>query len=240
LSSRGIAVTERVFALLPEFHRGVVIATGIKVAESNLPLERMLGDVQARCAAGLRDNPQPPELIVWEEAYRRFHVNPKKHRPAVCQLADRVRQNSRPLPFINEPVAIFNIISLTPQYLRPCGGDDIDHIHGDLTLDLADGTESFEPLGKPGTLEKPDPGEIIYVDSQSKSIMCRRLNWRNGHQTRITSNTTNLVINVDGMSNPELTRQATADLSRLLGETCGGAVSTDFLDAAHPRISLSA
>jgi len=235
---KSIVISERVLALLPEFHRGVVIASGLTVAEQNPPLERTLCEMQMRCAAFLRDNPQPPELAVWEETYKRFNVNPRKHRPAVCQLADRVRQSSRPLPFINEPVAIFNIISLTPEYLRPCGGDDLDQIAGDLMLDLADGTETFEPLGRPGTVERPDAGEIIYVDSKSKSIMCRRLNWRNGHPTRITSNTKDLVINIDGMSNPQQTRQATAELARLLAETCGGAVVTDFLDVGHPHITL--
>jgi DNA/RNA-binding domain of Phe-tRNA-synthetase-like protein len=240
MQSKSIVVTERVFALLPGFHRGIVIATGIRIAESNLALEAKLGEVQQGCAAFLREHPQPAELLVWEEAYRRFNVNPKKHRPAVCQLADRVLQNSRPLPFINEAVAIFNIISLTPEYLRPCGGDDVDQISGDLMLDLADGTENFEPLGKPGTVERPDPGEIIYADGKSKSIMCRRMNWRNGHPTRITASTSNLVINVDGMSNPQRTRQATAELARLLRETCGGKVETDFLDSAHSRVQLPA
>jgi DNA/RNA-binding domain of Phe-tRNA-synthetase-like protein len=240
MQSNCIVVTERIFALLPEFHRGVVIATGITIAESNLALERTLAEVQQRCAAFLRENPQPAELNVWEEAYRRFNVNPKKHRPAVCQLADRVRQSSRPLPFINEAVAIFNIISLTPEHLRPCGGDDVDKVSGDLMLDLADGTETFEPLGKPGTVERPDPGEVIYVDSKSKSIMCRRMNWRNGQSTRITASTSNLVINVDGMSNSERTRQSAAELARLLHQTCGGTVDTDFLDSAHSRVQLPA
>lgn len=192
-----------------------------------------------RCADFLSENPQRPELLAWDEAYRRFGVNPRKHRPAVCQLTDRIRQSVRPLPFINEAVAIFNIISLTPNYLRPCGGDDIDHIRGNLVLDVATGEETFEPLGKPGATERPDAGEIIYVDDASKSVMCRRMNWRNGHPTRITSSTRNLVINIDGMGDADRTRHATQELADLLHATCGGAVEAHFMNSEASCITLS-
>jgi len=237
MQRKAVIVTTRVFELFPNFHRGVVVASDIHVAEDNPLLARMLTEAQERCAIRLREDVQPAELGLWEEAYHRFNCNPRKFRPAVCQLADRIRQNSRPLPFINEAVCIFNITSLAS--LRPCGGDDADRIAGDLVLDMAKGDESFEPLGRPGVVERPEPGEIVYVDSISKSVMCRRMNWKNGHPTRITKNTKNLLINVDGLNDPAETRRATEKLASLLKEICGGSVEVGFLDTHSPCIDVT-
>ena len=79
----------------------------------------------------------------------------------------------------------------------PVGGDDVMRAGGSLVLGYADGSETFSPLGNPDVKEQPAPGEVIYVVAESKEVMCRRWNWRNGHATRIAENTGVIVMNID-------------------------------------------
>jgi len=101
------------------------------------------------------------------------------------------------------------------------------NVDGDFILGIADGSESFIPLGS-NLNESPEKGEVIYFDGLTKNVMCRRWNWRNGDRTRIVETTKNIVINVDCLPphNRETAMQARDELADLLIQHCGATLTT--------------
>jgi lysyl-tRNA synthetase class 2 len=124
----------------------------------------------------------------------------------------------------------------------PCGGDDMDSVEADVTLGRAASDETFAPIFKPEEVEHPDPGEVIYVNRRTKRVLCRRWNWRNADFSKITPETRNLAINIDGMmpaiSRPEI-EEAAEGLKELLLRYCGGSLSIHYLDVENRQIDVS-
>ena len=177
-------------------------------------------------------------LVAWKEAYRQFGSNPNKFTPSIIFLAKQVK-SGKSVRSISPAVDVFNIISL--KYIIPCGGDDMNSVEGDVTLGRAVSDETFAPIFKPEEIEHPEPGEVIYVNRLTKRILCRRWNWRNGDFSKITPETRNLAINVDGMQ-PAIAREeiekAAEGLKELLLRYCGGNVSVHYLDAQNREIEI--
>lgn len=234
-----------VFEAFPGFMRGIVVARGVDKRGAATqeargdrwktgPAELLARAVDAvRCDAALAEPATHPRIAAWREAFSRFGARPSKFYSSVEALVRRARKDE--VPFVNPLVALFNYISLT--YLVPCGGDDLARVVGDLRLTVARGTEPFTPLNGT-TVEFPEPGEVIFVDDEQ--VLCRRWNWRQGNQTRLGPDTTDVAINVDGL--PPVTRaeveEATARLAALVAEHCGGTVTWRILDEFRPWIAL--
>ena len=91
-------------------------------------------------------------------------------------------------------------------------------------------------------MERPEPGEVIYVNRKTGRILCRRWNWRNGDFSKLAPGTQNLGINVDGMlsaiSREELERAAEG-LKELLLRHCGGTISIHYLDAGNREMEIT-
>ncbi len=231
---RKILVEESIFEKFPDFKRGIVVAQGIKVKDANEELEEMLGE-----AAAQRSDPsllQHSYILAWDEMHRRFGSNPNKYPPSIKALLKRTTKGKE-IPFINTVVALFNYISL--KYLLPCGGDDADRVEGNFKLGFASGKEIFIPLGG-SQQENPQPGEVIYYDDATLRVMCRKWNWRNGDFSKITSETTAVVINVDGAErvSEDAVLQARDELAELMKRFCGGSVKTALLTRNSPVYSL--
>jgi lysyl-tRNA synthetase class 2 len=105
-----------------------------------------------------------------------------------------------------------------------------------VELRYADGSETFIPLGSSDSSEHPVAGEVIYVVPESKAVMCRRWNWRNGHNTRITEDTRIIVMNIDGLGEKcEKRVIATRDrVARMLEKYCQADVVTTLLTPEQP------
>ena len=175
-----------------------------------------------------------PLATAWSEAHRQFGSNPNKFPPAHCALLKRVQKPGARVPFISKVVAIMNINSIEAK--TPVGGDDVMRAGGNLVLRYADGSETFTPLGKPDHSEHPVAGEVIYVVTESKEVMCRRWNWRNGHHTRIDEGTRIIVMNIDSLGADSESRAiATRDkVARMLQKYCQAEVITTLLSPAQP------
>jgi len=77
------------------------------------------------------------------------------------------------------------------KYAVPLGGEDLEHIDGNIHLGKSKGGESFFPLGA----ENDSPaleGEICYFDSTG--AVCRCLNWREAKRTMLLENTQNAIL----------------------------------------------
>jgi len=229
-----IRIDEKIFEQYPTFRRGIVVARNIDNQGPSKELENMLNDAVAQAARQAIDLKADPRIMAWEAAHRQFGSNPNKFPPAHCALLKRVQKPGVQLPLINKVVAIMNINSI--RDVLPVGGDDVIRAAGNLELRYADGSESFTPLGNPDHTETPVTGEVIYVVPQSKEVMCRRWNWRNGHKTRIAEDTQVIVMNIDGLGADSEARSIAARdrVAQMLEAYCQAEVARTLLSPSQP------
>ena len=235
-----IRIHPKIFENHPTFRRGIVIARNLNNQGHSPELEKQLNRAIGLAAEAPIDIKTDPLATDWNEAHRQFGSNPNKFPPAHCALLKRVQKPGARLPFINKGVAIMNINSIEAR--APVGGDDVIRAGGNLELRHADGSETFTPLGNPDSIEKPVAGEVIYVVPESKKIMCRRWNWRNGHHTRIAEDTRIIVMNIDGLGeNSETRAVATRDrVARMLADYCQAEVMTTLLSPEQRAFAFEA
>ncbi len=175
------------------------------------------------------------KLIDWREAYRSFGYKPSSTRCSAEALLRRALKDNA-LPDINPMVNLYNSISL--KHTLPMGADDLDRMEGDLRLTIAKGDEPFVALGG-GEPEIALAGEVIYRDD--KEITCKVWNWRECDKTKLTSQTKNAALVIEGLEHAHLSEVAHAlkELKELIERYCGGTFEMYLLDAAHPEISES-
>jgi DNA/RNA-binding domain of Phe-tRNA-synthetase-like protein len=228
-------VDNQIFEKFPSFRRGIVIARKMNNRGASPQLESLLNEAIATAAAGPIDLTADPRTAAWNEAYRELGCNPKKFPPAHLALLKRVQKPGASIPFINKAVAIMNDNSI--RSVLPVGGDDLLRAGDILELRFADGGELFTPLNDPERAEHPDPGEIIYVVAETREVMCRRWNWRNGFKTRITAETQAMVMNIDGLGEDSQKRAVAVrdHVARMLEQYCEAEVETGLLTPSEPR-----
>ncbi|MGD9241294.1 MAG: phenylalanine--tRNA ligase beta subunit-related protein [Desulfobacterales bacterium] len=233
-----IRIQAKIFEEYPTFRRGIVIARNMDNQGRSRELEALLHDTIAQAAQQPIDLKADPRATTWNDAHRQFGSNPNKFPPAHCALLKRVQKQGARIPFINKVVAIMNINSI--QDATPVGGDDVMRAGGSLELRYADGSETFSPLGSPDIVEQPVPGEVVYVVPESKEVMCRRWNWRNGHKTRIAEDTRVIVMNIDGLGEDSQARSIdTRDrVAQMLEAYCQAEVTTTLLFSSQPTYQL--
>jgi len=234
-----IRIQEDIFREYPTFRRGIVVARNAHSKGRSETLEAKLEEAVANAAKHPIDIKSNPRTIVWNEAHRQFESNPNKFPPAHCALLKRVQKPGTHIPFINKIVAIMNYNSI--KDVTPVGGDDLMHAGRRLELRYATGSENFTPLGCPDISENPYPGEIIYVAAESKEVMCRRWNWRNGHKTRITEETQAIVMNIDvlGEQSEDRAVETRDRVAGMLGEFCQAEIETTLLTPSNFRYQLA-
>jgi lysyl-tRNA synthetase class 2 len=228
-------VDHQIFEKFPSFRRGIVIARKMNNRGTSPQLESLLNEARAKAAADPIDLTTDPRTAAWNQTYRELGCNPKKFPPAHLALLKRIQKPGASIPFINKAVAIMNDNSI--RSVLPVGGDDALRAGVILELRFADGGEQFTPLNDPERTEHPDPGEVIYVVAETREVMCRRWNWRNGFQTRITEETQTMVMNIDGLGEDSEKRAlAVRDrVARMLAQYCDAEVETALLTPSEPR-----
>ncbi len=233
---RKIIVSPTVYEKFPDFVCGIVIVKDIQIAQKNKRIKKPLNKMIEQRKAEGQDLINHPYLKAWDEAHRRFGSDPEQYLTSIKSLLTRIMAGGG-LPFINSVVTLFNYISI--KYLIPCGGDDIKKISGNLCLDFATGDESFIGLGST-EVEHPEKGEVIYFDDQSKQIMCRRWNWRNAEFSKISDDTKEIIINIDGIESipTSVIIEARDELAGLLQEHCAAILTTDLLTRQNQEIIL--
>ncbi len=229
-----IRIHENIFEQYSSFRRGIVVAKRVQNHGHSQELEAKLSQAIAQAAKEPIDLKNDPRIIVWDQAHRQFGSNPNRFSPAHFALLKRVQKPGAQIPLINKVVAIMNYNSIID--VMPVGGDDLIQAGEGLELRYANGSETFTPLGNPEGAEHPDPGEIIYVVSESGEVMCRRWNWRNGHKTRITEDTHSIVMNIDGLGEDSEARTIiTRDrVAGMLEEFCQAYIITTMLSPSQP------
>jgi len=201
-------------------HIGILVGRGLKNASFHIAVEEAKSGSLAALPGKLGDSPasRHPFIASWRDMYRSFGTKAGDYRPSAEALARRALKEGA-LPRINAAVDAYNAVSL--RHLVPMGGFDLDRVRGDIVLRYSEGGEEFIPLG-PAAAEETYPGEVVYADNAR--ILTRRWNYRDCEETKITVDTVNLAMFVDG--SPAIPRgvveNALKDLEELLRVSCGG------------------
>ncbi|HXM56730.1 MAG TPA: phenylalanine--tRNA ligase beta subunit-related protein [Candidatus Dormibacteraeota bacterium] len=130
----------------------MILATEIDVAVSVLEVHELevtgprsdfdaeVADAEAAVRAGRVGDPGPARAL-----YRRFGVDPTRHRPSSEALLRRVRRGD-PLPRVNSLVDVGNVVSVCLQV--PVGLYDLTCVQGSLRARLGREGESYAGIGK--------------------------------------------------------------------------------------------
>ncbi|MFE9137550.1 B3/4 domain-containing protein [Streptomyces sp. NPDC007355] len=226
-------ITPDIAAAFPDTLIAVVIATGLRGHEPWPATTSALEELEAQLADGAwaPADESDPRIEAWHAVYRSFGTNPRRIRPSVDALGRRLAKKGA-LPRVNPAVDSYNAVSV--RHGLPAGAFDLDHVTGDVEIRYADGSESFTPLGEPGTVENPKPGEVIYTDTTD--VLTRHWNHRDAHRTRVTADSTRVAFVLETVAatrDEQLLTTAAGDLQALLQPHCDSS-SVHYLSPAHP------
>jgi DNA/RNA-binding domain of Phe-tRNA-synthetase-like protein len=220
----------------PGVNIGVLVGRGLdnKVPFGDLLQLQKEALVVAQEQLGDQPPTKHPHISSWREVYRSFGSKPSDYRPSAEALIRRALKTGK-LPRINNAVDLYNVISV--KHVIPMGGFDTDNVDGDIYLRLSEGGEKFLPLGA-SEHEKTYTGEVVYADDAR--ILTRRWNYRDADETKITEETTNLVLFIDASPSIEVGKvdAALSELMDLLKDACGGKMTKSIASYNQPVIHI--
>jgi lysyl-tRNA synthetase class 2 len=234
-----IEVAKEIFDRFPGYVRHVLVVEDADNTREDPELTGLLTEAQRRVREddSFADLKAHPFIASWREAFQVFGTNPNKCPPSIANLIKRAR-GGKDLPFVNTLVAIFNVVSM--NHVLPAGGDDLDSVRGGIRLAFAKGDETYTPLGSPGQTERPEPGEVVLLDTGGGEVFCRAWCWKNGDVSKIETSTRRVAINVDALPprTPEEGEAAAREVQDLVRRFCGGSATLYRLDASNGSIEL--
>jgi lysyl-tRNA synthetase class 2 len=176
-----------------------------------------------------------PHILPWRAVYKKFGAKPKEYPSSIENLLRRVLKGEQ-IRHINTLVDIYNIISL--KYFLPVGGEDLAKITGNVELTIATNNEPVALLLGEKEARPPHPGEVIYKDEIS--AICRRWNWKEAERTKLTKNTEEAFMVIEGLPpvNKDLMQLALTNFIELIKKYCGGEIKSSVLDSSNNRINL--
>jgi DNA/RNA-binding domain of Phe-tRNA-synthetase-like protein len=168
-------VDSDVYSVYPDLYTGIAVLSEISNSGSSPEVTALLAEAEAHLRAewGTRAASEHPHVAAWRAAYSTFGVKPSKYRSAVEALARRVLK----------------------EYVLPIAAYDLDRVTGDIVIKFATGEEEFVPLGT-AEVEHPEPGEVVYTDSDGKEALSRRWNWRQSDKAKAVEETERVLLTV--------------------------------------------
>ena len=220
----------------PDVHIGVLVGRNMDNKRQIPELYNLQKDAIRKAEEQIGDQPptKHPHIASWRQLYRSFGTKAGDYRPSAEALIRRCIKTGK-LPRINNAVDLYNIVSV--RHVIPMGGFDLDKVDGDIHLRFSEGDETFIPLG-PSDPEATYNGEVVYADDSR--ILTRRWNFRDADATKITEETSNLVMFLD--ASPEIAVEtvelALAELENLYKKYCGGEYSTSIASKENTVFEL--
>ena len=188
----------------PELATAVLLVHGISGATDTGSSALRLTELAAqRLAAGTESD--LPEIVAWRRAFSRMGLKPTQYRCASEALLRRLRKEGS-LPSGHPFITLCNATSAA--YAIPIAAFDATRLAGNLMVRPALGTETYETFS--GAVEYPDPGEVIFADTESRAHARRWTNRQSGYSA-VSNNTHLVVVVAEAMHNTGQT-----DLVRLV------------------------
>lgn len=223
-----VTVDSQFWELFPDAQINVLYANGIDNHDNDSNLEerrQLLATATKEAEKFLTNETFRLNTVVdeWRKTFQQFKKK-KGARSSIEALLKRANQGREFTP-IEPLVDVYNSISLS--YGVPVGIEDRNKIAGDMHLGIANGGESFQPVGAEGD----DPaleGEVIYYDDEG--AVCRCLNWRDAQRTMLTEDSQDIVAVIEATNPAQINRanEAMAELSKLINHYFGVATSQVF------------
>ena len=229
-------IDSAIFEKFPGLNIGLVVVKGIDNTGVN---DEVMGMIKARekeikesfSREKLSEN---PKIKAWREAYSSFGAKPKKYKCSVENLYRMILEGIE-LKHINKIVDVYNYISI--KHMIPVGGDDTDKVDGNITLKIAKGDEPFKELNS-DEIKNPKEGEVVYADD--KEILCRRWNWRECDKSKMTEETKNVALVVEGLppAIKEEVEKIINEMAELVKKFCAGETQTFILNQENPEAEI--
>ncbi len=220
-------VSKEIFDDIPNALFGVIIARGIDNHKSYDWIKDMLDESIEECKKFYEGKvvKESAPITYYRDAFRALGINPNKFMCSIEALVTRTVKKGE-MPNINTLVDLGNALSL--KYNIPLGIHDIDRFSGDMEIKKSTGNEDFIPFGGE-TVEHPDKGEVIYVSGTD--VKTRRWTWRQGENSKITEDTTNVFIPLDAfLENKEDMLKLQSEFADILKNKLGAIVSIGIVD----------
>jgi DNA/RNA-binding domain of Phe-tRNA-synthetase-like protein len=158
----------------PELAAGVLAVDGItKDAAVDAAVAKFGAIAESRLAAG--SEAALPEIQAWRRAFSRMGLKPTQYRCAAESLLRRFRKDGS-LPKIHPLIDLCNAVSLA--YAIPVAVFDVAEIAGFVEVRYAAGNESYQAFS--GSIERPEPGEVIFADGAGRAHARRWTNRQSG------------------------------------------------------------
>jgi lysyl-tRNA synthetase class 2 len=205
-----LTISDKISKKFPKLNVGIVIAKGINNKGKNKEIDHLLKEVENFIKLNFipEDLAKSKLISPWRTVYSEFGAKPSKYHSSVEAMMRRILKGNR-IPLISKLVDLYNYLSL--KHIVPMGADDLDKVFGDIQLTSADGNEKFKPLGTDET-EHPNKEEVIYRDDIR--VLCRRWNWRDCDETKITEDSKNVILYVEGI--PPVTKSKLIEVCKEL------------------------
>ena len=220
-------VSKEIFDDIPSALFGVIIARGIDNHKKYDWINDMLDESIKECKEFYEGKvvKESAPITYYRDAFRALEINPNKFMCSIEALVTRTVKKGE-MPNINTLVDLGNALSL--KYNIPLGIHDIDRFSGNMEIKKATGNEDFIPFGGE-TVEHPDKGEVIYVSGSD--VKTRRWTWRQGENSKITEDTTNVFIPLDAfLENKEDMLKLQGEFADILKNKLGAIVSIGIVD----------
>lgn len=190
---------------------GTLQASGV-TPEMPVDLEKFV----ARATRRLADGPESefPEIQAWRRAFAKMGLKPTQYRCASESLLRRLRKEGT-LPRIHPVIDLCNAVSVA--YAIPVAVLDVAKISGSLEVRHARGDEKYVTFA--GTVQSPNPGEVIFADEDGQAHARRWTNRQSGHSA-VSATTSDVLIVSEGL------HETAAEDVRLLIEAIAGELAT--------------
>ena len=159
-----------------------LIITGLVNRQSAAAFDCYRADLFARLNARYTEETvaSHPVLAGFRDLHQQVGRSNRKF-PASCERMLGIFLRHGSIASINLAVDIYNCVSL--ETMLSLGAHDIGHLHGNISLRMTDGSESFTPLGKDREESIP-AGEYAYVEDGGE-VLCR-LECRQAERSKVT------------------------------------------------------
>lgn len=224
-------VSKDFFEKVPSACFGVVIVKNFDNKKENKKIKDLLSENMKKALGELKDVKVKEEayIVPYREAFKAIDINPNKYMCSIEALLTRISKG-KDLPSINPIVDLGNALSV--KYKLPIGIHDIDNFKGNIEIRKGKETDTFIPFGG-GEVEHPDEAEYVYVSGDE--IKTRKWTWRQGEKSKITDNSTNLFIPIDGFEgNKEEVIKLQKELIKFLKDNYDVEIENGFVDKDHP------
>jgi DNA/RNA-binding domain of Phe-tRNA-synthetase-like protein len=211
----------------PELAAGALFARGIHTGVSSESQATRYEDLARGRIAAAGTESELPEIQAWRRAFSRMGLKPTQYRCASESLLRRLKKEGT-MPRIHPLIDVCNAISMA--FAIPVAVFDADQIRQSLQVKHADGSERY--LSFSGDIERPEAGEVTFVDAEGNAH-ARRWTHRQSGLSAVRDGTAQVLIVAEAMH-----AGAGADLPKVLEATA--AVLQEVWGAPSQRALLSA